>query len=202
MKSFLALLVASIAAGLAFFQSGCETDSADTFIRDVPVNYSGFYTACAGNSAIVQQNSGKRIRTLDLRQDGDRLEAIDNNGQIWRGQLGEPQGGRSSFELRGKTTAGIEGIFSGTLTSSDSGAANPSGPAMGTMTGTYIEPDRFSSFCGRATIPGRIGGGGGGTNTNTNLVIRFTWPPAPAHLTLGACIGPFLSAVAPRTDLR
>jgi hypothetical protein len=199
MNRILALFSAALAGSLALLPIGCETDSADTFIRDVSVNYSGFYTACEGNAAIVQQNSGSRIRTLDLRQDGDRLEAVDNNGLIWRGQLGEPQGGRSSFELRGRTSTGVEGIFSGTLSSSDGGSTNAAGSAKGTMTGTYIEPDRFSSFCGRATIPGRQGGGGGGTNTNINLVITSKWSPAPAHLTLGAYIGPFLNAWAERT---
>ncbi len=197
MKRILALFTVPAALLLPLFPIGCETDSADTFIRDVAVNYSGFYAACNENTAIVQQNSGNRIRTLDLRQNGDRLEAVDNNGLIWRGELGEPQGGRSSFELRGRTSTGIEGVFSGTLSSSDGGVTNTSGSARGTMTGTYIEPDRFSTFCGSATIPGSQGGGGGGgggTNTNTNFVISAVWSAEPAHLTMGAAAAPFLAA--------
>lgn len=190
------LLHSLMLVGIALLPCGCETDSADTFIRDVSVNYTGFYTACEGNTAIVQQNSGNRIRTLDLRQNGDRLEAVDNNGLIWRGQLGEPQGGRSSFELRGRTSTGIEGVFSGVLSSSDGGVTNATGSARGSMTGTYIEPDRFSTFCGSATIPGsQGGGGGGGTNTNTNLVISAVWSEQDAGITMGAAAEAFLRAV-------
>lgn len=161
---FLAAAVA-LPLALTLLTTGCEVDSADTFIRDVPVDFSGFYTACDGDNAIVQANSGNRIRTLDLRQNGDQLEAFDNNGAIWRGSLGEVQNGRSSFTLEGRTSTGIEGLFSGTLSSSDGGSSNTSGSVNGSMTGTYIEPDRFSTFCGNASIPGSIGGGddGGGS---------------------------------------
>lgn len=186
-KHVAALLMAASAAAW----TGCETDSADTLIRDVSVNYTGYYRPCDGNTAIVSHNSGNRIRSLDLRQNGDRLEAIDNNGMIWRGSLGEPQNGRSSFELRGRTTDGTEAVFSGILTSSDAGQPS-SGGAQGTMTGTYIEPDRYSPFCGRATIPGSSGGGGGGgTNTNTNVTVTISredwerpWRPALATLSI------------------
>ncbi|MCS6771040.1 MAG: hypothetical protein NZ740_03325 [Kiritimatiellae bacterium] len=196
MKSIQSALLYALAASALALSTGCETDSADTFIRDVSVNYTGFYRPCDGSKAIVQHNSGNRIRTLDLRQNGDRLEAVDNNGNIWRGSLGEPQGGRSSFELRGRTSTGVEGVFSGILSSSDAGVTGAVSSVRGTMTGTYIEPDRFSPFCGTATIPGTQpggGGGGGGGGTNTNVVIRITSTfGSHAGLTLGLCCGDFL----------
>lgn len=158
-------LLALIPLAIALIHIGCEVDSADTFSRDVATDFSGYYTSCENDTAIVQANSGNRIRTLDLRQSGDTLEAVDNNGAIWRGSLGEVQDGRSSFELKGRTSTGIEGYFSGTLSSSDGGSTNSGGSANGTMTGTYIEPDRYSTFCGTATIPGTKS-----TNTSTNDV--------------------------------
>lgn len=198
---FLAAAVA-LPLALTLLTTGCEVDSADTFIRDVPVDFSGFYTACDGDNAIVQANSGNRIRTLDLRQNGDQLEAFDNNGAIWRGSLGEVQNGRSSFTLEGRTSTGIEGLFSGTLSSSDGGSSNTSGSVNGSMTGTYIEPDRFSTFCGNADIPGSIGGNDDTTNTNTNtnvptggisnLSFQVDTPADPSRLTLGGYALAFL----------
>ena len=204
MKLFRAGILMSALMAL-MFSYGCEVDSGNTFSRDVSTDFTGFYGPCENDNAIVQQNSGNRIRTLDLRQSGDTLEAVDNNGAIWRGTLGEVQNGRSSFELKGRTSTGVEGIFSGTLSSSDGGSTNSSGAANGTMTGTYIEPDRFSTFCGTATIPGsksNNGGDGGSTNVNTNgvtNVVTIGRPgvrPLHSALTLGVFASPFLRALA------
>jgi hypothetical protein len=101
----------------------------------------------------VSNNSGNSITSLDLRQTGDSLEAVDNNGRLWRGNLGEVQNGSSSFELNGQTTAGREGTFSGTLSSSGGGSSGSVSNAQGTMQGTYIESDRYSTFFATATIP-------------------------------------------------
>ena len=160
MKSF-PRLSAALAALLCFgFVAGCSTDSSDTFIRDVSVNFSGFYTG-RSNGKIVAVNTGSAITSLDLRQTGDRLEAVDNNGHIWRGSLGEVQNGNSSFELNGQTTAGSEATFSGNISSSDGGSTGSVNSASGTMQGTFIEPSRFSTFYAQATIPGTVDNGGG-----------------------------------------
>ena len=166
MKLLHAGLLALALLAVVILPSGCEVDSADTFSRDVSTDFSGFYTACSGN--LVGNNSGAAITTLDLRQSGDRLEAVDNNGSLWRGSLGDVQNGRSSFELKGRTTSNTEGIFSGTLSSSDGGGTNSSGSADGSMSGTFIEPGRFSTFCGNADIPGSSGGDGGGTSLSVS----------------------------------
>ncbi len=183
------------AAGL--FQ-GCEVDSADDVQRVVGVDFTGFYrnpntltnTSVSGsgsnavtNAVIVTQNitsrnSGTPITSLDLRQNGDRLEAIDNAGNVWKGSLGEFNGTSSSFELVGRTTAGTEGRFSGILTTG--GTANDSNVTSvaateGTMSGTYIEETFFGTFYAEATIPGIIVDNGGGGGSGSGLSIS---PPS------------------------
>lgn len=186
---------------------GCSVDSADEFIRDVPVNFSGFYVG-RNNGNIVSANNGKPITTLDLRQSGDSLEAVDNNGRIWRGSLGEVQDGSSSFELNGQTTDGTEATFSGTISSSDGGSSETGSVsnAEGTMQGTYIEPDRFATFYATASIPGSSDNGGSGnlsvgaspstitsTNGTSTLSVSggsgsYTWT-TPSKGTLSSTTG-------------
>lgn len=185
-----ALVSALLAVAAAL---GCSVDSADEFIRDVTVNFSGFYVG-RNNGVLVSANSGKPITTLDLRQNGDRLEAVDNNGRIWRGSLGEVQGGSSSFELNGQTTDGTEATFSGSITSSDGGSADTGSVsnAEGTMQGTYIEPNRFATFYGTATIPGSSGGdngGGDGTSLTINPSTDQTITAASGQITFTASGG-------------
>ncbi|MBW7908038.1 MAG: hypothetical protein H3C50_03845 [Kiritimatiellae bacterium] len=172
-------ILALLLPAVALLPLGCEVDSSDTFSRDVATDFSGLYQGCGDNSAIVQQNGGNRITQLDLRQSGDSLEAVDNNGALWRGSLGEVQNGRSSFELRGRTTTGVDAWFSGTLSSSDSGSTNSIGSATGRMTGTYVEPDRYSTFCGSAIIPGTQTDTNTDTDTGTNTNTTNTVSSAP-----------------------
>ncbi len=170
-------LLALILPALALIPLACEVDSSNTFTRDVSTDFSGLYAPCEG-SVIVQQNGGRRITRLDLRQSGDSLEAVDNNGGLWRGSLGEVQNGRSSFELRGRTTTGVDAWFSGTLSTSDGGSTNSGGSANGRMTGTYVEPDRYSTFCASAGIPGSKPTPEPPPNTNTNSVVyRLNFSP-------------------------
>ena len=141
--------------------SGCEFGSADETYRSVGVDFSGYYTrgsSSNGLQKLVARNSGAAITSLDLRQAGDQLEAIDNNNKVWKGSIGEFNGSTASFELQGTTTSGTEGRFSGTLTSSSGGGGfgtnSASGPTTGTMQGTYIESSFYSTFYGTASIPG------------------------------------------------
>lgn len=189
-----AICIAHLA--LILLPCGCEIESSDSFARNVSVDFSGFYTACDENDSIVQQVTGARIRTLDLRQTGDQLQAIDNNSLVWRGALGEPQNGRSSFELRGRTTEGVEGIFSGTLSSSDGGTTNSSGGANGSMTGTFIEPNLFSTFCANADIPGTIDdgnddGGSGGDLSVSASPTTISSPTGTASLSVSGGTPPY-----------
>lgn len=166
----IALLALSLGS-VALLYAGCEVDSADEFLRNVTTDFSGFYDNPNGGN-VVEKNSGAAITSLDLRQTGDRLEAVDNNGSIWRGTLGEVRNGTTSFSMEGRTTDGTEGTFSGTLSSSDGGtsASGTTASVQGTMQGTYIEFDRFSTFYATATIPGTSGGGDGdGDGTGVSI---------------------------------
>ena len=160
--------------------TGCSVDSADSFYRDVSVNFSGYYTNPNGGS-IVAQNSGSSIESLDLRQTGDSLQAVDNNSIVWKGTLGEVENGASTFELNGTTTRGIEATLSGTLTSSDGGtaASGTTANVTGTMKGTYIEPNRYSTVYATASIPGSDTEDDSGTETNasTNVVSAISTTP-------------------------
>jgi hypothetical protein len=173
MMSGVAFVLALIAASLGMV--GCEVDSSsDNFLRNVSINFSGFYRNTLTNDApIVSRNTGSRIFTLDLRQTGDQLDAVDNNGLIWRGKIGEVFDTIASFTLEGTTTAGNRGTFTGSLTAEGitTGSNAVSANAKGTMTGTYAEPDLFSAFYAQATIPGAIptGGGGGGGGGSLNV---------------------------------
>ncbi len=169
------LVLATVAclslAGYLVVMTGCEVDSASGTERSVGVNYSGFYTASSGR--IVANNTGARISSLDLRQAGDSLEAIDNNGLIFRGTIGDvaEAGGSliASFSMEGNTTAGQRGTFSGTL--STSGGSNSTGSTQGSMQGTWVEPSLFSTFSATATIPGQIDTGGGGDGDGDSLSV-------------------------------
>ena len=172
MKPITRLLTAAALLAMGLI-SACTIDSADEFYRDVSVNFSGFYTGNSGGK-IVSNNSGADITSLDLRQSGDSLEAVDNNGNIWRGNLGEVQNGSSSFELNGKTSSGTEATFSGNINSSDGGSTGSVNNVTGTMQGTFIEPNRFSTFYATATIPGSSGGDDGGSGGSSLAISPST----------------------------
>jgi hypothetical protein len=132
-----------VALSLAFI--GCELDNADSVTRDVDADFTGFYT---GNSGpLVSDNSGAEVSSLNLRQTGDEIELIDNNGLVFRGTLGEvtTDGGTAtaSFQFTGQTTAGQDVTGSGTLVGQGT---------SGTMTGTWIEPSLYGTISGIAVI--------------------------------------------------
>lgn len=127
---------------------GCELKSADSTIREVGVDFSGYYDSTATNADFVSPaNSGGRVTSFNLRQTGDQLEAIDNHQYVFRGTIGEAQsdGGTAtaSFTLEGETTAGQSVTIAGTL-------AGQGGSA--TIKGTWIEPDRYCYLNGDASI--------------------------------------------------
>jgi hypothetical protein len=164
------------AATLAIF-AGCEVDSATDVQRNVGVDFTGFYTR-AGTSnallAVVGRNTGHSITSLDLRQGGDRLEAIDNNGIVFKGSIGTFDGTTASFDLSGKTTAGNAATISGTLTAAG-GSTGTVGATTGTMQGTWIEDSLFSTVFAQASIPGiSTGGGGGGGGSGLSISPNST----------------------------
>lgn len=124
---------------------GCEVGSADSVVRMVAADFSGFYQGVGSNGTqmVVPPNSGDEVTLLNLRQNGDQLEAIDNNGIVFRGTLGNLVDTTASFTLEGRTTVGRSVTISGTLTGEGS---------AGTMRGTWIEPNLYSTISGKAVI--------------------------------------------------
>jgi hypothetical protein len=84
---------------------------------------------------------------LNLRQSGDQLEAIDNNGIVFNGTLSDSTlssgTATANFELDGQTTAGQSVTISGSLFGSGT---------SGIMKGTWIEPNRYCYVDGDAVI--------------------------------------------------
>lgn len=131
------------AAGLLFL--GCEIDSAESGYRDVEISVAGYYKHPDPGACLVGKNSGAPVCAMDLRQTGDSLEGIDNNGYIFRGTIGDVNGSVASFTLYGTTTVGQEATMSGTIEATTD--------FKGVMRGTWIEPNIYSTVYGVATIP-------------------------------------------------
>jgi hypothetical protein len=125
---------------------GCEGDSSESIIRNVLLNVSGLYRPPSGNTTIVSGNTGAPVTQLDLRQTGDKLEAIDNNNLIFKGSIGRATEEQAGFTLNGQTTAGQGVTISGTITV-------PSGTGDGTMQATWIEPSLFAQLYAEASVP-------------------------------------------------
>ena len=121
---------------------GCDVQSGDDVVRETQINIAGFYTNPEGE-LVVSGNSGGRITSLNIMQNGDRLEAIDNNGIIFRGNIGSDSNTEASLVLEGATTTGAKATITGKV--SGSGTA-------GTLNGTWIEPTRYGVVYGKATI--------------------------------------------------
>lgn len=124
---------------------GCEVGSADSVVRMVAIDFSGFYQGYGtnGSQMVVPPNSGTEVTLLNLRQNGDQLEAIDNNGLVFRGTLGNLVDTTASFTLEGQTTVGQAVTISGTLNGSGTEA---------TMRGTWIEPSQYSTLSAKGVI--------------------------------------------------
>ncbi|MBN1268124.1 MAG: PKD domain-containing protein, partial [Kiritimatiellae bacterium] len=148
-------LTSSLACSLLFL--GCEIDSAETSSREVGLIIAGFYQnteAGLNNGRLVANNSGNPITTMDLRQSGDQLEGVDNNGNIFKGTIGNVQGSLASITLSGLTTAGNEGTISGQVDVEGAGTTNVVGATTSaTMSGTWVEPTLYSTVYGKATVP-------------------------------------------------
>ncbi|MFH0909669.1 MAG: hypothetical protein V1929_12995 [bacterium] len=175
MMKFSTVLAGAVVAALALVV-GCElSNSPNNTVRNVAVDFSGFYDN--DGAPLSSSQSGDPVTSFNLRQTGDRLEAVDNNGIIFKGTLGEVSGESGSassiFELNGRTTANGDVTISGTISGSDN---------QGTMSGTWIEPDRFGNFYAQGTIStiNTNSNGGGGTNNNSAVSIN----PSSATLTV------------------
>ncbi len=147
-------IVAVFAALAGVVMLGCSIDSANDVTRTVDANVAGLYrydaTVCS-EGRFVTRNSGSTVSSLNVMQAGDQLEAIDNNGIIFRGTIGNVNDSSASFNLDGVTTAGNDVLITGTI--------NISGN-QGVMRGTWVEDAFFGTVCGTADGPS--------VNTNDN----------------------------------
>jgi hypothetical protein len=146
--AFCSLLLVS-----ALLLLGCEIGNSDSTTRNISVNFTGFYDSTATNSDFVSPaNSGSRVTSFNLMQSGDQLTAIDNNNLVFHGSVGDASGdagsGTANFQLEGQTTAGQSVTIAGTL----SGANTGGNSALGTMNGTWIEPNLYAHILGDAII--------------------------------------------------
>ena len=141
MKNFVRLVFVFATTALGFLIAGCETDSAEQVYRQVDITVEGYYTG----SPIVSQNTGAAITSLNLRQAGDQLEAIDNNNSVFSGTIGQvTDSSIATFTITGLTTVGNEATISGSITVEGTQA---------TMRGTWIEDSLFGSVYATASVP-------------------------------------------------
>ncbi len=150
---------AAIAMAMAL-AVGCEIGSPEDVSREVGILLAGFYANPGGR--LVSQNSGAPIKTMNILQNGDRIEGVDNNGLVFRGRIGSATGSRATITLEGRTTAGHAGVLQATVDVSGSTA---------TMRGTWIEATLYGTVYGQATVPTNGGGGGGNLVINPSGVI-------------------------------
>ena len=164
--------------------AGCKIDSADSVSRNVGINVQGVYSGNGG--PLVRQNTGAPISSLNVIQDGSRLQAVDNNGLLFRGNIsevrtGEGQRAIASFTLNGTTTDGAEGLITGSISVQNNTA---------TMQGSWAEASLFSTVQGTASVvvppsngttPPGNDNGNGNDNAGTAPEISFPngTPPPP-----------------------
>lgn len=134
---------------------GCEVGSPNDVVAGANGNFSGNYVGTT-NNALVANNSGSAVSSLSVSQTGNQLQAVDNNGILFKGTIGDILGAtttgtnssssgsaHATFTLNGMTTAGQTVTINGNLSASGSAA---------TMTGIWTEPGLYSSINGTATI--------------------------------------------------
>ncbi len=132
--------------------AGCESGSSDSD-GDAPVaNYAGTYNN-AGH-ALAPQQSGVKVTSMAVIQEGNALLATDNNSINFRGSISpEAADGLSPFEIRGKTSDGVDVTIVGAF-SRDGARAR--------MNGNWIEPTHqstFNAYAGDVPPPATEAGG-------------------------------------------
>lgn len=145
-KGKLKLCLGAFCSALAVtLLAACNLESADGTTRTVGANVSGVYQydadQCSNNGRFVSANSGNAVTYLDIRQTGDNLEAIDNNGIIFRGTIGDVFDTSVPFTLEGTTTAGKSVVISGTFNIG----------SVTILSATWIEDSLFGTVCGTST---------------------------------------------------
>jgi hypothetical protein len=153
-----AALFALLALALAL--AACDigsTDSTTAIVSDNSgriYNFSGLYVGITNNTEdtnnppsvvyLVQPESGRALIWLRILQYGSVLEAYDNAGMSWDGQISSvTTEGTASFTLTGKTTAGADVEIIGSLRYASQNS---------TMDAAWIEPSFSGSIIARASV--------------------------------------------------
>lgn len=128
------LSLVAVASLMVF--AGCESGSSDSGGDVAVVNYAGTYSN--NGKPLAPQQSGTKVTTMSVIQEGDALLATDNNGINFRGSI-SPEGadGLSPFNINGKTSAGTDVNIVGAFSRDGSRAR---------MNGNWIEPTHQSTF--------------------------------------------------------
>lgn len=171
----------------ALVLAGCDVDSTDSTTAVMSdnegniYNYSGLYMSITNTSGSTNgygtlvfpagRQSGTALIWMRLLQYGSALEAYDNAGLAWSGNVSAQNGETASFSLQGRTTAGNSVEIFGTL---DYAAQ------LSTMDATWIEPGFAGSIFAQATVSPVATNSPVVTNTPTGDV---TVSPTSATLT-------------------
>ncbi len=152
------LAAAALFALLALALAACDigsTDSTTAIVSDNSgniYNFSGLYlnpNNTSSNDALplvypTNRQSGRSLFWLRILQYGSVLEAYDNAGMSWDGQISSvTTEGTASFTLAGKTTAGADVEIIGSLRYASQNS---------TMDAAWIEPSFSGSIIARASV--------------------------------------------------
>ena len=161
------ILLVVIAGGVILF-SGCEGGGSDDVIANTEVNFSGNYAGSDDGTESLVKNSGDGstiIRSLQLIQTGTSLDAVDNNGGVYNGNIQFTVETEASFILEDPATGGNQVTMTGTLAGSGDSA---------TMRGNYITPSQVAYIYGVASITPIITNSPSPDPTNTTVTINPT----------------------------
>ena len=134
------ILLGISVASLLF--GGCEINASSNAERQT-LSISGLYRDPDGGR-IVNRNSGAAVRWLMVQQLGDRIEAQDNNGRLFRGTFHAESDRYGILNLQGDTTTGVPVTISGSVTISG---------AKGLLRGSWIEPALLGAIVAEAELP-------------------------------------------------
>ena len=154
-----ALLPALALSFLILGLAACDVDSVDSTTANLAdnegnfYNYAGMYMSASNTSGSTNgysglvfpagRQSGVTLTWMRLLQYGSVIEAYDNAGLTWYGEVTAQNGEVASFQLSGRTTAGLTVQIAGTLTYVSQ---------LSTMDATWIEPNFSGSIFAQATV--------------------------------------------------
>ncbi len=131
--------------------TGCDVGSPDEVYRETGIIVSGYYAGQA-DGRLTTENSGAPVTSMDVLQDGDQLQGVDNNGNIFRGSISSASEATARFQMEGSTTAGAAVTIAGSFDVSGT---------TSTMRGTWVEDALYGSVYATATVPTNAPNGGG-----------------------------------------